>query len=89
MVSNVCGTERVIRLVLGLVPVTVGAIGNLPGWGLVSHMWSAASRWGTGASGYGPAWQLLGINTCQTKRKTRTAGPEALLTVETARHARR
>ena len=45
MVSNVCGTERVIRLVLGLVLVTVGGITNLPGWGLVSRMWSAASRW--------------------------------------------
>jgi uncharacterized membrane protein HdeD (DUF308 family) len=67
MTCNVGGTERGIRIVLGIVLIGVGAMAGLPEAGMYAAYVVGAVALVTGAIGYCPAWQLFGINTCPTK----------------------
>lgn len=63
MKANVGGIDRALRIVagLGLVGATLsGAIGV---WG-----WIGVVPLATGAFGYCPAYRLLGLNTCPSRR---------------------
>ncbi|KAA8960861.1 DUF2892 domain-containing protein [Mycobacterium sp.] len=58
-------TERTIRVVVGLlllVGLPIMLSGMAKWWGLVGLVPLL-----TGATGYCPAWSLLGINTCSKK----------------------
>jgi uncharacterized membrane protein HdeD (DUF308 family) len=67
MSCNLGGTERGIRIVLGIVLIGVGALAGLPEAGMYAAYVVGAVALVTGAIGYCPAWQLFGINTCPTK----------------------
>ncbi len=67
MTCNVGGVERPVRIVFGILLVSLGAFGGLP----AGAAWAAYIGGGialvTGAIGFCPLWTLLGINTCATK----------------------
>lgn len=67
MTCNVGGTERGIRIVIGIVLIAVGALAGLPDAGMYAAYVVGAVALVTGAVGYCPAWQLFGLNTCPTK----------------------
>ena len=68
MTCNVGGVERPIRIVLGIALLGIGTFAGLPpvGTGIVLVVGTITLV--TGAIGFCPAWTLLGINTCQTKK---------------------
>ena len=67
MNCNVGGTERGIRIVLGIVLIGAGAFAGLPDAGMYAAYVVGAVALVTGAIGFCPAWQLFGINTCPAK----------------------
>lgn len=67
MTCNVGGVERPIRIVVGIVVITVGAFGGLPPVGTAIALTVGAIALVTGAIGYCPLWTLLGMNTCRTQ----------------------
>lgn len=62
MQINVCGADRILRIILGVAII---------GWGVYAQSW-----WGaigvipliTGLVGVCPAYKLLGISTCRVKQ---------------------
>lgn len=67
MTCNVGGVERPIRIVAGILLVSLGAFGGLPeGLGLAAYIVGGIALV-TGAIGYCPLWTLLGMNTCAPK----------------------
>jgi hypothetical protein len=66
MTCNVGGMERGIRIVVGIALIAAGALAGLPEAGMYAAYVVGAVALVTGAVGYCPAWQLLGINTCPT-----------------------
>jgi hypothetical protein len=67
MPCNVGGTERGIRIVLGIALIAAGALAGLPEAGMYAAYVVGAVALVTGAVGYCPGWQLFGINTCPAK----------------------
>jgi hypothetical protein len=67
MTCNVGGTERGIRIVVGVALIAVGALAGLPEPGMYEAYAVGAIALVTGAIGYCPAWTLFGINTCPVK----------------------
>jgi DUF2892 family protein len=67
MTCNVGGTERGIRIVVGIALIAAGALAGLPEAGMYAAYVVGAVALVTGAVGYCPAWQLFGINTCPAK----------------------
>ncbi len=69
MTKNVGGTERVIRLLLGVVLIALGlthvVVGTLA---IVAYVVGGIALV-TGAFQFCPAWGIFGINTCSTARK--------------------
>ena len=49
---------------VGIALIAAGALAGLPGAGMYAAYAAGAVALVTGAVGYCPAWQLLGINTC-------------------------
>ena len=72
MSCNVGGTERTIRIVLGVILLTMAFFVELPTWGAVVASVVGAVAFITGAVGLCPAWLLFGINTCSTKSVAKT-----------------
>ncbi len=68
MTCNVGGSERPIRIVVGIIFVALGAFGGLPTAAMITAYVLGAVALVTGAIGFCPAWMLFGINTCPTKR---------------------
>lgn len=64
MKQNIGTTERIIRILLGLVIIAAGYYYS-SWWGLIGIIPLA-----TGLIRYCPAWHMFGINTCQTKIKS-------------------
>jgi hypothetical protein len=60
MTRNIGGTERILRIVAGLVLIALAATGTVGWWG-----WLGAVPLATGLSGWCPPYSLLGINTCE------------------------
>jgi hypothetical protein len=71
MTCNVGGVERPIRIVVGIALLGIGAFAGLPpvGNGIVLVLGTIALV--TGATGFCPAWTLLGINTCPSENVNR------------------
>lgn len=67
MTCNVGGTERGIRIAIGIALIAAGALAGLSeGLTIASYVVGAVALV-TGAVGSCPAWTLLGINTCPPK----------------------
>ncbi|MGE0418827.1 MAG: DUF2892 domain-containing protein [Acetobacteraceae bacterium] len=60
MTSNVGGFDRVLRVVVGLVLLSLIFIGPQTLWGLIGLI-----PLGTALVGFCPLYPLLGINTCK------------------------
>jgi hypothetical protein len=65
MTLNIGGTERILRILAGLVLIGLAATGTVGWWG-----WLGIVLLATGAIGWCPPYALLGINTCSMKTKT-------------------
>jgi len=62
MNQNIGNTERIIRIVGGLVLIALAATGTVGVWG-----WLGLVPLATGLMGWCPPYSLLGINTCKNK----------------------
>ena len=62
MTQNIGNTERIVRIVGGLVLIALAAMGTLGVWG-----WLGLVPLATGLMGWCPPYSLLGINTCKNK----------------------
>lgn len=71
MTRNVGGTERPIRILLGIGLLGLGAFAGLPVVYMAAALGFGTIALVTGAIGYCPLWMLFGINTCPagTSRK--------------------
>jgi hypothetical protein len=67
MTCNVGGTERAVRVAVGVVLIGAGALAGFPMWGTAVAVVVGAVALLTGAVGFCPAWKLFGVNTCPTK----------------------
>lgn len=63
MKCNSGGIDRALRIVVGLVLIGLAATGTVGVWG-----WIGVVPLITGAVGFCPAYTLLGMNTCSTKK---------------------
>jgi Protein of unknown function (DUF2892) len=64
MTKNIHPTERKIRIVIGVILVSMAFVGPANLWFLLGIVPLA-----TGLMGWCPPYSLLGINTCQMKKK--------------------
>ncbi|MEE4294402.1 MAG: DUF2892 domain-containing protein, partial [Xanthomonadales bacterium] len=62
MKKNVGNIERAIRIIVGLILISLVFIGPQSAWG-----WIGVIPLATGLIGWCPPYSLLGINTCKTK----------------------
>ena len=63
MKTNIGTFDRALRIAVGLILIGLGLIGVIGWWGLIGLVPLA-----TGLFRSCPAYSLLGINTCTTKR---------------------
>lgn len=63
MKTNVGGLDRIIRAVLGALLIALTLMGTIGVWG-----WIGVVLLGTAAIGWCPPYQILGINTCSTRK---------------------
>lgn len=63
MKLNVGGLDRILRVVAGLALIGLAATHTVGAWGYIGVVLVL-----TGAVGFCPAYPLLGINTCSTKK---------------------
>jgi Protein of unknown function (DUF2892). len=75
MTCNLGGTERAIRVAIGM-GLIGGALFVEPGWavGVMSVIGGVAML--TGLIGFCPVWKLFGHNTCRTNMPARNEGPQ-------------
>jgi hypothetical protein len=60
MIPNIGTTERIIRVIAGLILLSLVFIGPRTWWGLIGLILI-----GTAAVSYCPIWQVFGLNTCR------------------------
>jgi hypothetical protein len=63
MAANVGGIDKILRIVVGAGLIGATVAGMLPFWGYIGVVPLA-----TGLMGWCPAYTLLGMNTCATKK---------------------
>jgi TRAP-type mannitol/chloroaromatic compound transport system permease large subunit len=63
MKTNVGGSDRILRIVLGVVLIGLAATGTVGAWG-----WIGIVPLATAALGYCPLYTVLGLSTCGAKR---------------------
>jgi hypothetical protein len=63
MAANVGGIDKILRIVVGAGLIGATAAGALPAWGYIGIVPLA-----TGLMGWCPAYTLLGMNTCPSKK---------------------
>ena len=68
LVKNVGGVDRRVRIILGLLFLSIGLFGDLGTVGKTISFVLAAVGLVTGFLNYCPLNALLGINSCKTKR---------------------
>ncbi len=67
MTPNVCGIDRVLRVVLGLVLALALILGFIPaGTAMIAGIVVALIMLGTGLFGFCPAYRLLGLKSCRS-----------------------
>jgi len=63
MKCNSGGIDRALRVIVGLVLIALAVTGTVGVWG-----WIGVVPLLTGVVGFCPAYTILGINTCSTKK---------------------
>lgn len=66
--KNVGGLDRKVRIILGLLFLSIGLFGNLGPAGTAISLVLAAIGIATGYLNYCPLNALLGINSCKTRK---------------------
>lgn len=74
MACNVGGTERAIRVALGMGLIVAAVFVEQPGWGVGAMFVIGGVAMLTGLIGFCPAWKLFGLNTCRTDASARQEG---------------
>jgi hypothetical protein len=64
MIRNLGGTDRVLRILAGVLLLALGAFGPLGWWGLIGLV-----PLGTALTGFCPLYPLLGMNTCPATKR--------------------
>jgi len=64
MKANICGAERVVRIIAGLALIAWTLFANGPVWA-----WIGVVPLVTGLINFCPAYGMLGISTCKTKHE--------------------
>ena len=74
MTCNLGGTERAIRVAVGMGLIGGALFVEQPGWivGIMFMIGGVAML--TGLVGFCPAWKLFGINTCHADVSTKPEG---------------
>jgi hypothetical protein len=67
MTCNVGGTERPIRIAVGILLIGIGVLAGFPAVGAGIMLTLGVIMLFTGAIGFCPLSALFGINTCATK----------------------
>lgn len=62
MKANVGSTDRIVRILVGLVLIGLAATGSIGLWG-----WLGLVPLATGLVGWCPPYAMLGISTCKTR----------------------
>ncbi len=65
MNANVGGIDKILRIVVGIVLISLAALGIVGAWG-----WIGVVPLLTGLFSWCPLYPLLGINTCPMKKNT-------------------
>lgn len=68
MLKNESPIDRLIRVVIGIVLLSLVFVGPKTAWG-----WFGLIPLATGAFGYCPLYRACGINTCQLRRRQHAA----------------
>lgn len=68
MIKNVCGLDKVIRLLLGIILISWILLDDGPIWA-----WVGVVALGTGAVSFCPLYTLAGLSTCQKKVDSNSA----------------
>ncbi len=68
MMCNLGLTERAIRVIVGGTLVTIGYLADISMGAVIAVYLVGAIALMSGIAGFCPAWKLLGINTCATKK---------------------
>ena len=63
MTTNMGGTDRILRIVLGLALIVMTLTGVIGAWG-----WLGLIPLATAAFGFCPLYKMLGMNTCPMKQ---------------------
>ena len=63
MITNMGGTDRILRIVLGLALIIMTLSGVIGAWG-----WLGLVPLATAAFGFCPLYKMLGMNTCPIKQ---------------------
>ena len=63
MTTNMGGTDRILRIVLGLALIVMTLSGVIGAWG-----WLGLVPLATAAFGFCPLYKMLGMNTCPMKQ---------------------
>ena len=63
MTTNMGGTDRILRIVLGLALIIMTLSGVIGAWG-----WLGLVPLATAAFGFCPLYKMLGMNTCPMKQ---------------------
>lgn len=63
MKTNVGGIDKILRIVAGLILISLAATGVVGVWG-----WIGVVPLGTGLLNFCPVYSLLGMNTCPMKK---------------------
>ena len=65
MNANVGGIDKILRIIVGIVLISLAALGIVGAWG-----WIGVVPLLTGLFSWCPLYPLLGINTCPMKKNT-------------------
>jgi len=65
MNANVGGIDKILRILVGIVLISLAALGIVGAWG-----WIGVVPLLTGLFSWCPLYPLLGINTCPMKKNT-------------------
>lgn len=74
MTCNLGGTERAIRVAVGMGLIGGALFVEQPGWGVGVMFVIGGVAMLTGLIGFCPAWKLFGVSTCRTDAPARQEG---------------
>lgn len=67
MAANVGGTDKIVRIVLGVTLLALGLFHVVTGsWAVAAYVFGAIAL-ATGLIGFCPAWAVFKVNTCSAR----------------------